>query len=168
MALSWNEIKTRAIQFSKEWENETNEHAEAKTFWNEFFNVFGVNRRKVATFELYVQKLEHKQGFIDLFWPGILLVEHKSKGKDLNKAFQQAVDYCPGLNQNELPKYILVSDFERFRLHDLEENKDHEFSLKEFYKHIKLFGFILGYQKKEYKEEDPVNIEAAQKMGRLH
>jgi hypothetical protein len=168
MALSWNEIKTRAIQFSKEWENETNEHAEAKTFWNEFFNVFGVNRRKVATFELYVQKLEHKQGFIDLFWPGMLLVEHKSKGKNLNKAFQQAIDYCPGLNQNELPKYILVSDFERIRLHDLEENKDHEFTLKEFYKNIKLFGFILGYQKKEYKEEDPVNIEAAQKMGRLH
>jgi type I restriction-modification system DNA methylase subunit len=168
MALSWNEIKTRAIQFSKEWENETNEHAEAKTFWNEFFNVFGVNRRKVATFELYVQKLEHKQGFIDLFWPGMLLVEHKSKGKDLNKAFQQAIDYCPGLNQNELPKYILVSDFERIRLHDLEENKDHEFTLKEFYKNIKLFGFILGYRKKEYKEEDPVNIEAAQKMGRLH
>jgi type I restriction-modification system DNA methylase subunit len=168
MALSWNEIKTRAIQFSKEWEDETNEHAESKTFWNEFFNVFGINRRRVATFELHVQKLEQKQGFIDLFWPGMLLVEHKSKGKDLNKAFQQAVDYCPGLNQNELPKYILVSDFERFRLHDLEENTDHEFTLKEFYKHIKLFGFILGYKKKEYKEEDPVNIEAAQKMGRLH
>ena len=168
MALSWNEIKTRAIQFSKEWENETNENAEAKTFWNEFFNVFGINRRRVATFELHVQKLGQHQGFVDLFWPGMLLVEHKSKGKDLNKAFQQAVDYCPGLNQNELPKYIIVSDFERIRLHDLEENTDQEFTLKEFYKHIKLFGFILGYQKKEYKEEDPVNIEAAQKMGRLH
>jgi hypothetical protein len=168
MALSWNEIKTRAIQFSKEWENETNENAEAKTFWNEFFNVFGLNRRRVATFELHVQKLGHHQGFVDLFWPGMLLVEHKSKGKDLNKAFQQAVDYCPGLNQNELPKYIIVSDFERIRLHDLEENADQEFTLKEFYKNIKLFGFILGYQKKEYKEEDPVNIEAAQKMGRLH
>ena len=168
MALSWNEIRQRAVTFSKEWENETNENAEAKTFWNEFFNIFGVNRRRVAIYEVHVQKLGNKQGFIDLFWPGMLLVEHKSKGKDLNKAFQQAIDYCPGLKQNELPKYILVSDFEHFRLHDLEDDKDYEFTLNELYKHIKLFGFILGYQKIEFKEEDPVNIEAAQKMGKLH
>jgi len=37
MPLSWNEIKTRALAFSKEWQNETSEDAEAKTFWDGFF-----------------------------------------------------------------------------------------------------------------------------------
>jgi hypothetical protein len=167
MALSWNEIKDRAIRFSKEWENEASESAEAKTFWDGFFHIFGMTRRRLASFEQAVKKFGGKQGFIDLFWKGTLLVEHKSRGKDLDKAFQQAIDYFPGLKENELPKYILVSDFARFRLYDLEEGTENEFPLKDLYKHIKLFGFIAGYQKRSYKEEDPVNIEAAEQMGKL-
>jgi type I restriction-modification system DNA methylase subunit len=168
MALSWNEIKDRALKFSKEWADESREHAEAKSFWDDFFNVFGITRRRVATFEEPVKKLNDKYGFIDLFWKGILLVEHKSKGKDLVKAYSQALDYFNGLKERELPKYVLVSDFERFRLYDLEEGSENEFHTKDFHKHIKLFGFIAGYQKRTYKEQDPVNIQAAELMGKLH
>jgi hypothetical protein len=78
--LSWNEIRHRAITFAKEWKGETREAAERQTFWNEFFNVFGVRRRTVATFEEPVKKLSGDWGFIDLFWPGRLLAEHKSAG----------------------------------------------------------------------------------------
>ena len=56
MALSWNEIRTRATTFAKEWENETSEDAEAKSFWDSFFNIFGVSRRRLATFEEPVKK----------------------------------------------------------------------------------------------------------------
>jgi hypothetical protein len=35
MPLSWNEIRSRAIAFSTEWADESAEHAEAKTFWDE-------------------------------------------------------------------------------------------------------------------------------------
>ncbi|RMD72158.1 MAG: hypothetical protein D6822_01790, partial [Cyanobacteria bacterium J149] len=70
MVLSWNEIKNRALNFTKEWENETSENAEAKSFWDGFFHVFGVPRRRVATFEKSVKKLDNKQGFIDLLWKG--------------------------------------------------------------------------------------------------
>jgi hypothetical protein len=168
MPLSWNEIKTRAAAFSKEYEHETSEDAEAKSFWNDFFNVFGISRRRVATFEQQVKKLNEKQGFIDLLWKGTLLIEHKSRGKDLNKAFTQAKDYFPGLKEKELPRYILVCDFERFRLYDLENNAQHEFTLSQLKDNVALFGFIAGYEKKTYKEQDPVNIEAAELMGRLH
>lgn len=168
MPLSWNEIKTRAAAFSKEYEHETSEDAEAKSFWNDFFNVFGISRRRVATFEQQVKKLDDKQGFIDLLWKGTLLIEHKSRGKDLNKAFTQAKDYFPGLKEKELPRYILVCDFERFRLYDLENNTQTEFTLSQLKDHVALFGFIAGYEKKTYKEQDPVNIEAAELMGRLH
>lgn len=168
MALSWNEIKDRALKFTKEWQGESRERAEKDTFWNDFFNVFGISRRRLATFEEPVKKLNNKQGFIDLFWKGTLLVEHKSKGKNLDAAFEQATDYFHGIKEHELPKYVLVSDFENFKLYDLDDKKEYEFGIKDFHKNIKLFGFIAGYQKRTFKDEDPVNIKAAELMGKLH
>jgi len=168
MSLSWNEIKDRALKFSREWEGESRERAEKDSFWNDFFHIFGMSRRRLATFEEPVKKLNNKQGFIDLFWKGTLLVEHKSRGKNLDAAFEQATDYFYGLKEAELPKYILVSDFERFKLYDLDEKEEHEFHLADLHKNIKLFGFIAGYQKRTFKEEDPVNIKAAELMGKLH
>lgn len=168
MPLSWNEIKSRAVEFSKEWENETRENAEAKSFWDGFFKVFGIKRRKIGIFEKHVQKLGNKEGFIDLFWPGTLLVEHKSRGKNLDKAFEQASDYFEGLKDYEYPKYILISDFNKFRLYDLEEGTEKQFNLKNLVDNVQLFDFIAGYEKRTYKESDPVNIEAAELMGKLH
>ncbi|MCT7470462.1 N-6 DNA methylase [Aliarcobacter cryaerophilus] len=168
MALSWNEIKNRAINFSKEWEKEKREHAESQSFWNDFFNIFGISRKRVASFEEPVKKLGEQRGRIDLFWKGTLLVEHKSRGKDLAKAYTQAMDYFPGLKEAELPKYILISDFETFKLYDLEEDKNYEFTLNELYKNVHLFGFIAGYTKHKVVAEDPINIQAAQMMGKLH
>ncbi len=100
MALSWNEIKSRAIEFSKEWENDFNEHAEAKSFMDAFFNVFGIPRRRVATFEEFVRKEDGKQGFIDLLWKANILIEMKSRGKSLDKAHGQARDYFPGIRMS--------------------------------------------------------------------
>src|ERR1700730_1812999 len=168
MPLSWNEIKDRALKFSHEWADESSEDAEAKSFWDAFFTVFGVPRRRVATFEQPVKKSDGHGGFIGLLCKGILLVEHKSRGKDLDSAFQQAKDYFPGLKDRDLPRYVVVSDFARFRLYDLEEDEQHEFTLKEFYKNVRLFGFVAGYVTTSYKEQDPVNIKAAERMGKLH
>jgi hypothetical protein len=168
MPLSWNEIKSRALGFSREWQNESSEDAEAKSFWDGFFNIFGISRKRLASFEEPVKKLGDKQGFIDLFWKGVLLVEHKSRGKNLDKAYTQALDYFPGIVERDLPKYVLVSDFARFRLYDLEENEQHEFELKDLHKNVRLFGFIAGYQTHKIQEQDPVNIKAAERMGRLH
>ena len=166
--LSWNEIKDRALQFSQEWANEKRERAEKDSFWNDFFHVFGISRRRVATFEKPVRKLNDKTGFIDLFWKGTLLAEHKSKGKNLDAAFQQATDYFHGIPEHELPKYVLVSDFANLRLYDLDNQTQHQFPLAEFYQHVKLFGFIAGYQTRTFQEQDPVNIHAAELMGKLH
>ena len=168
MVLSWNEIKDRALKFSKEWEGETRERAEKDSFWNDFFHIFGISRRRVASFEEPVKKLNNHQGYIDLFWKGTLLVEHKSKDKNLDAAYEQGIDYFPGIKEYDLPKYILVSDFEKFRLYDIEEKNNYEFHIRDLHKNIKLFGFIAGYQKREFKEQDPVNIKAAELMGKLH
>lgn len=169
MPLSWNEIRDRALKFSREWADETSEDAEAKTFWDSFFDVFGVSRRRLASFEQPVKKSDGKGGFIDLLWRGILLVEHKSRGKDLDRAFKQATDYFPGLKERDLPRYVLVSDFARFRLFDLEgEQEPVEFLLKDLHKQVRRFGFIAGYQVRAFKDQDPANIKAAERMGKLH
>ncbi|MCI5113989.1 MAG: class I SAM-dependent DNA methyltransferase [Candidatus Electrothrix sp. AX1] len=170
MPLSWNEIRNRAFAFAAEWKDETSEHAEAKSFWDDFFHVFGISRRRVAAFEKHIKKGDGKAGFIDLLWKGVLLIEHKSKGRDLDRAHQQATDYFSGLTEKELPKFILVSDFEHFRLYDYDQGGDivAEFQLVDLPANIKHFAFMAGYTATEVRPEDPVNIKAAEKMGRLH
>jgi hypothetical protein len=176
MPLSWNEIRSRALAFSKEWAIEHREDAEAKTFWDEFFKVFGLTRRHLASFEEPVKNLSGNYGFIDLFWKGVLLAEHKSRGKDLGKAHSQAIQYVQDLmnegRTDEVPRYILVSDFARIALHDLEaENTTEEsfvFELPDFHRYVNRFGFIPGYKQHKLEPEDPINIKAVQIMGDLH
>src|SRR5712691_1740273 len=136
MRMSWNEIRVRAARFAEEWKSAHYERGESQTFYNDFFQVFGVTRRRVASFEEPVKKLGDERGFIDLFWKGVLLVEQKSAGRDLSRAKQQALDYFPGLKEHELPRYVLVSDFQNFELYDLDENKHVRFTLHQLSDHI--------------------------------
>jgi hypothetical protein len=168
MPLSWNEIKSRALSFSREWADAANEDSEAKPFWIAFFEIFGITNKRVATFEHAVKKFGGDQGYVDLFWPGVLLVEQKSRGKNLDRAFSQALDYFPGIKERDLPRHIVVCDFARFRLYDLETGDTREFALKDLHKHIRHFGFIAGYETQDIKPQNPVNIQAAERMGRLH
>jgi hypothetical protein len=169
MRLSWNEIRARAAHFADEWKDAYYEKGQAQTFYNEFFEVFGVTRRRVASFEESVKKLGGKHGFIDLFWKGVLLVEQKSAGGNLTKAKEQALDYFPGIKESELPRHIMCSDFQTFELYDLEgEYPAAHFALKDLPKHVEDFGFILGVEKRTFRDQDPVNIEASELMGKLH
>jgi hypothetical protein len=168
MPLDWKEIANRARAFSKDWRHVESEDADAKTFWDEFFTVFGVQRRKVGSFEKRVKKLDGKDGYIDLLWKGTLLIEHKSRGKDLAKAYQQAKDYFPGLKADEEPRYILVCDFWRFELYDLDEDTVHRFTLPELDNNLRLFYFIAGYRKQRIREEEAVNRVAVDALGELH
>lgn len=168
MPLSWNEIKSRALAFSREWADAANEDSEAKPFWIAFFEIFGITNKRVATFELAVKKYGGGRGYVDLFWPGMLLVEQKSRGRNLDRAFEQALDYFPGIRERDLPRHLVVCDFARFRLYDLETGDTREFSLADLHKHIRHFGFIAGYKTQDIKPQSAVNIQAAERMGRLH
>lgn len=166
--LSWNEIRKNATAFVHEWKGTKNERAEAQSFLNEFFQVFGISRRRVASFERAVKRASGNAGFIDAFWPGVMIVEMKSEGRDLDAAYDQAFDYFPGLKEEELPKYVMVCDFKRFRLMELEKGWEVEFELEDLLDNLQVFGFIAGYETRTYDEQDPVNLEAVEKMARLH
>jgi hypothetical protein len=168
MPLSQKEIRDRATEFAFRWCSTVREKSESQTFWNEFFDVFGISRRRIAAFEAPVKKLGDKAGSIDLFWKGMLIVEHKSQGQNLDRAYQQALDYFPGISEQELPKYVLVSDFANLRLYDLEADIETDFPLTDLPAQIHRFGFMSGYTKRTYQDEDPVNVQVAEKMGELH
>ena len=164
MPLSWNEIRARAHRFVAEWRGVKKERAEAQSFWNAFFGVFGIKRREVAVFERAVKRLKARPGYIDLFWPGVLLVEHKSAGL-VATAEPQIQQYLESLPPRELPKYLIACDFETFELTELESGKSQRFALEELPNRIDLFGFIAGYESRKFRAENPVDRQAAELMG---
>ena len=168
MRLSWNEIRVRAKAFADDWSDASYEKGETQSFYNDLFNVFGKSRRAVATYEEAVKKLDNRQGFIDLFWRGTLLVEQKSKGRDLGKARTQAFEYLAGLKDSDMPRYLLLSDFQNFDLINLSTREETTFKLAELHKHVEKFGFIIGVEKRIFEDQDPVNIKAAELVGKLH
>ena len=168
MRLSWNEVRVRAATFADEWKDAFYEKGETQSFYNAFFDVFGVRRRSVARYEAHVAKLDDRSGFIDLFWPGVLIVEQKSAGRDLKVAYEQAGEYFDALPERDRPRFILVSDFQTFELHDLDEREAVSFALADLPAHVESFGFILGVQRRTFRDQDPANVEAAELVGRLH
>ena len=170
MPLSWIEITSRAFEFSKKYENAKDEFSEAQSFLNDFFYVFGVDRRRVATFEAKVTMGQNRNGYIDMLWPNVILIEMKSFGKSLDKAFDQAKDYSFRiLNDSDLPKYILVSDFQRIRLYQLETGQKWEFETKKLHTKVRLFADLAGYKVSVLEQKDKeVDRKAAEKLAKLH
>jgi len=168
MRLSWNEIRVRAKTFSDEWKDAHYEKGETQSFYNDLFEVFGLKRRQVGRYEEAVKDLKGNSQFIDLFWPGMLIVEQKSEGRDLTKAEIQAFRYFDLLKEAQQPRYILVCDFQHFQLRDLSDRDVLEFELKDLHKHVQKFGFMIGVERREFKDQDPVNIKASELVGELH
>ena len=168
MRLSWNEIRIRAAQFAQDWKDAGYEKGETQSFYNEFFDIFDVKRRTVARYEEHVRRLDNSRGFIDLFWPGVLLVEQKSAGVNLAAARKQAGTYFDALPERDRPRYQLLCDFQTFELLDRDEREEVSFALADLPQHVEKFGFILGVQKRTFRDQDPVNIEASERVGQLH
>ena len=168
--ISWNEIQDRAVDFASKWQGETYEKGESQSFWSDFLDIFGIDRKRHgAFFEYAIKKGNGQQGFIDMFWPGKLLTEQKSGGKDLGKANIQAYEYLETMPDHDLPEAIVLSDFANFVfIVNDGKNEKVEFMLADLPKHVKLFGFLLGQSSKRLAEEDPVNRKAAESMAHLH
>lgn len=167
--ISWNEVQDRAAEFASKWQGETYEKGESQSFWSDFLSIYGIDRRRHgAFFEYAIKKGSGGQGFIDMFWPGKLLAEQKSGGKDLTKANLQAYEYLETMPDHDLPRAIVVSDFTSFVFIDNETNDKTEFVLADLPRNVKLFAFLVGEDSHKTAEEQPVNRQAAEAMARLH
>ncbi|MFD5329399.1 DNA methyltransferase [Streptomyces sp. NPDC127092] len=110
-----------------------------------------------------------------MFWPGMLIAEQKSLGKDLVEAEDQALRYLAGVPEAEQPRYVITCDFETFRLRDLEAPAGDaeavvEFPLEQLPVEAERFGFIAGYQKRVFgsAEQAAASVKAAQLMADLY
>ncbi len=168
--LSWNEIEDRAVKFQNHWRNcEGNERQEAQTFEKDFMNIFGIHW-KDGFHEYQITLKDGSIGYIDYFIPGEILIEMKSKGQSLTKAYTQAMAYVHSLKQEEIPVLLVVSDFDKMQVYNLE--KDHRynpFKISQIRKYVRIFGLLAGYDTTDKeKTEIELNIDASYKMAKLH
>lgn len=169
---SWNQIRKDAAAFAARWADETDENAGAQGFWTEFLAIFGVDRKRVAVFEKRAERTSTGgRGRIDMFWPGVLVVEHKSAGKDLAEAEDQALDYLDSIDQAHFPGLVATSDFQHIRLLDLGGDRTpFTFETRDLPLHIERFGYLAGYSDRQLARaaEHQVDIAAARLMGSLY
>ncbi len=164
-------LNERAEAFSKNFAKSSYEMGEAQNFVRELCGVYGLNYLRSVDFERRVAK-DSGIGInrIDGFFPGKLLVEMKSKDKDLDEAYQQAKAYIPKLkNKADVPRYILVSDFQNLHLYDEKgEREPVKFKLADFKSHVNDLDFLLGYERFYQERQAAASIEAARRLGELH
>jgi hypothetical protein len=153
-----------------EWKEETRERANKDSFWDEFFQVFGLRRRSVAVYEQHAQRASTgRGGFMDVFWPGVIAVEHKTGGEDLDEAMEQAMDYLPGLRPAYHPR-LVVSDFARMVLRDLDAGTTVEFPLADLAANVQRFAVLTGRTRRRAADatEVEVNLSATELLRSLH
>ena len=162
------EIIANAQKFSNDWKEAKDEDADAKSFWDALFLVYGTPRKNVATFEHRVKRADGTTGFIDLLWKGKLLVEHKSAGRSLADARKQAQEYVNELKLADRPEWLIVSDFQNFEVIKQSDGTEYIFKLSDLDKNIDKLGFIGGFTLRMPSASTPVNIKAVELLGDIY
>jgi hypothetical protein len=167
---SWQEMRNRATAFVLRWQNETDERRASQSFWNDFFHIFDVDRRRVAVFEhLSSRHSTGGRGFMDVFWPGYMAGEQKSRGADLGRAMEQALDYLPSIPPEHLPRLVVVSDFARFKVRNQLTGEEVEFPTTDLPTRLRVFSPLLDVEEtRRYETEEEVNLAATELLALLH
>jgi hypothetical protein len=169
MQLPWEMIQANAITFSKRWKDGRDEKSEGQSFIRDFLSVFGVkDAAAVGRFEERARR-ESGRGFMDYFWAGRIAIEMKTRGKNLEDAWEQVKDYVFHLPAEEIPDLVMVSDFEHIVLYRRSTGGKKQFKAKDLHKHVRQFANIAGYETtREIEDQLEVNVAAAEKMAKLH
>lgn len=172
---SLNEIRKQASKFVSEWKNEVGEERQqAQSFVRDLLAVYGITETKAASYEKRAKRsTTGGGGYIDALVPGLALVEMKSSGKNLEDAERQALDYIDDLTDAEAPRWVITSDFHRFRvldLHDRTEGAVEEFTLLDLPAKADKLAFLAGYQVRSFgsAEQETASIKAARIMASLY
>lgn len=173
--LSMNEIRSRAARFARDWKDEPgDERQQAQSFVRDLLGVYGITETRAAFYEKRVKRSSTgSRGYIDALIPGLALIEMKSAGKDLAAAEQQALDYIDDLPDPEVPRWVITSDFRRFRLLDLRSETGTvplEFELSELREQADKLAFLAGYGERTFgsKAQESASIKAAKLMASLY
>lgn len=170
LMLTWSEIESKAVAFQKRWKkNSGDEKQSGQTFEKDFMDVFGVEWRD-GLHEHPVYLKDGTTGYIDYFIPGKILIEMKSKGQSLAKAYTQAMSYVHALKPEDIPVLVMCCDFDKIEVYNLKKDHPYKpFKVSQLKQHVRIFGLLAGYGlTDEEKTEIEVNTDASYKMAKLH
>lgn len=176
------ERRLAAKEFYEYWKDKGYEKGDSQPFWLSLLeDVLGVSHpAQFITFEEQV-KLSNTS-FIDAYIPAThVLIEQKSKGKDLLKPikqsdgtfltpFEQARRYSAALPYSQRPRYIVACNFEQFLVYDMEKpNAEPELILlkniqKEYYR----LQFLVDTGDDNIHREMEVSVKAGKLVGVLY
>jgi hypothetical protein len=137
-----------ARKFADKYATTSSEKQFAQTFWRDFFShILRIEDLTSTGIEFEVPVRSHLSGkvkWIDVLWSGVLLIEHKSAGENLDKAEQQAREYLLSLDQAKVPPVVIVCDFARFRILEILAGTSHEFALSDLPANLERLQAVFG------------------------
>ena len=179
--LSLNAIRKNCAKFAHEWSDCIgDEKQDGHEFMRELMQCFGITKRKAISYERRSNRASTgRQGYIDALIPGKALIEMKSAGRNLDEAEEQALDYIHDLADVETPRLLIISDFRRVRIVDLDSEKASdgsgdagrtEFRLAQLPDHVDDLKFLAGYGMVRVgsREQEEASIRAARVMADLY
>lgn len=168
--LSWSEIESNAVAFQRRWKNNPgDERQSGQTFQKDFMEIFGVDWRE-GLHEYQIRDSDGRLNYIDYLLPGKILIEMKSKGESLIRAYNQGAHYVKNLNPEDQPELLLVCDFEYFEVTNVRTGQRFKkFKLNKLKQHVRMFGVLAGYDSEvDYETDIKVNTDASYMMAKLH
>ena len=177
-------IKNALRKFSVHWRGRIDnwtakemthiEKSYGQQFWSSFLMCFGISAERFDIFEQDADRATTgNRGYIDCFWPSVFIGEAKSPGADLQKAYDQALDYLNGgsIKPTEFPRYVLIVDFETFQLTRLGSSEVRQriaFPLADLADHVDSLQFLAGIDPITKVEEEIASIDASKLMARMY
>ncbi|MEI6335250.1 MAG: DNA methyltransferase [Methylococcaceae bacterium] len=173
VTVNFNTLRQRASQFAKDFEGVKSEKERDQDFMRGFCKIFGINPNRID-WQYKVKETDKASKkstttFIDGVLRGMMLIEMKSAGKDLDDAYLQASRYASLMNEKDRPDYILVSDFANLHLYNrLTGAPRIELKLTDLPQQIEPFLFLANYETIAIEQQVHINKEAAETMAKLH
>jgi hypothetical protein len=172
----------KAKEFAKKWEGRGYEKGESQPFWLSLLSdVFGVE--DVGEFIKFEEKvrLEHTN-FIDArIKETEVLIEQKSINTDLDAKIKQSDgrertpygqvrDYISGLPRSQHPKWVVISNFKEFRVHDMENpyGEPEIIKLCDLEKEYYRLNFLVNKKDEHITKEMEISIAAGEIVGLLY
>ena len=187
------EQKQKAKQFVETWtkkieeteQGKSNERQFCQLFWTTLLSeVFEIeNIAQFINFEKPVPKeFSSGKNFIDGYIESTkVLIEQKASKVDLSKGelqsdgqyltpFQQANRYGYNQSYSERPRWIVVSNFVSFEIHDMENQNSQPYviQLKDLPNELHNLSMLYDTGKKEIKEEMALSVEAGKIVDELY
>ena len=175
-------VNIKAKDFVAKWTGRGNEKQETQQYWNDIiYNVLAAPSDTVIEYEKPV-KINGQTKFIDAYLPGTrTLIEQKSLGIDLMKAelqsdgmkltpYEQGRRYGGYLSYDEQPRWIIDSNFEEIRIHDMKKPGEAPeiIYLKDMAKDFTRLKFIVNTEDEHIKKELELSLKAGELVGKIH